>query len=339
MKVFTQVLKLDNYNKEWGIYYLDNMKIQILKEYLGKHHYDAHNIYRNIRVFNDRYQNWDCENKIFTKESVNQNKIFVQGLNLDWVLFTLYNKIIKLFEKKNKIEVILFNDSNSLTKNSLWLNKIPYKILTQTINESTFNKIKNYFYQDSSSINDIQKIISIYNYLLRTKAEYVIYLDSSELFISNNLNHVLKSWKESFVNNKILFDDNKLTNNNNIVDYLTKKCWIGKKEIALVLIKEVLNKTIQNKQKLLIKNHPNTVLNSQLFIKLNLAEITNCNEDSIKKYKQKKIKQIQNYYLNLNKIPVMISAIIILYIYNYNIVFYISLIFINYIFNNILICL
>ena len=59
MKVFTDTLKLDNYIKNDGIYYLDNMKIQIIKECVGNNHYDAHNIYNNIRVFNNRYADWD----------------------------------------------------------------------------------------------------------------------------------------------------------------------------------------------------------------------------------------------------------------------------------------
>ena len=59
MNSFTQTLKLDNYTKKDGIYLLDNMKIQIIAECPGKNHLDAHNIYKNIRVFNNRQPNWN----------------------------------------------------------------------------------------------------------------------------------------------------------------------------------------------------------------------------------------------------------------------------------------
>jgi mannosyltransferase OCH1-like enzyme len=59
MNVFTQTLHLENYKKDWGIYKLNDMKIQIIKECNGPTHYDAHNIYNNIKVFNNRLPNWD----------------------------------------------------------------------------------------------------------------------------------------------------------------------------------------------------------------------------------------------------------------------------------------
>jgi mannosyltransferase OCH1-like enzyme len=59
MNCFTQVLNLENYTKEYGIYQLDDMKIQIIKECLGTVHQDDHNIYNNIRVFNNRQPNWN----------------------------------------------------------------------------------------------------------------------------------------------------------------------------------------------------------------------------------------------------------------------------------------
>ena len=59
MNAFTINLHLENYKKEDGIYSLDDMKIQIIKECSGSHHYDAHNIYNKIRVFNNRQENWD----------------------------------------------------------------------------------------------------------------------------------------------------------------------------------------------------------------------------------------------------------------------------------------
>ena len=60
MGAFTEVLKIDNYTKESGIYTYQNMKIQIIKECSGKNHNDAHNIYKNKRVFNNRQPDWDA---------------------------------------------------------------------------------------------------------------------------------------------------------------------------------------------------------------------------------------------------------------------------------------
>jgi len=65
MSAFTDTLHLDNYKKEYGIYYLDGMKIQIIKECPGNNHYDAHNIYNNKRVFNNRYENWNSDTHSF----------------------------------------------------------------------------------------------------------------------------------------------------------------------------------------------------------------------------------------------------------------------------------
>jgi mannosyltransferase OCH1-like enzyme len=65
MRAFSDILYLENYNKMDGIYYLDGMKIQILKECPGIHHYDAHNIYNKKRVFNNRYITWDFINHAF----------------------------------------------------------------------------------------------------------------------------------------------------------------------------------------------------------------------------------------------------------------------------------
>jgi hypothetical protein len=41
------------------------MKIQIIKECAGVTHYDAHNIYNNMRVFNNRYADWDYNTHSF----------------------------------------------------------------------------------------------------------------------------------------------------------------------------------------------------------------------------------------------------------------------------------
>jgi len=75
MNAFTKNLHLPNYNKEYGIYYSDNMKIQIIKEYKGKNHYDAHNIYNGIRVFNNRQESWDAKTHSFLKRNKMINNI------------------------------------------------------------------------------------------------------------------------------------------------------------------------------------------------------------------------------------------------------------------------
>lgn len=59
---FLQNIFMPNNEYNYGIYYLEdfpNMKIQIIEERPGKNHYDAHNVYNNIRVFNNRYPEWD----------------------------------------------------------------------------------------------------------------------------------------------------------------------------------------------------------------------------------------------------------------------------------------
>jgi hypothetical protein len=61
MNAFTQILHPENFKKEYGIYNLDNMRIQLIKECPGRHHYDAHNIYNDKRVFNNRDKNWNFE--------------------------------------------------------------------------------------------------------------------------------------------------------------------------------------------------------------------------------------------------------------------------------------
>ena len=67
MNAFTNILHLQNYDKNDGIYYLECMKIQIIKEMSGNNHYDAHNIYNNIRVFNNRQEIWDHATHTFKK--------------------------------------------------------------------------------------------------------------------------------------------------------------------------------------------------------------------------------------------------------------------------------
>jgi mannosyltransferase OCH1-like enzyme len=65
MNVMTLCLELPNYKKQDGIYELNGKTIQIIKECPGKNHSDAHNIFRGLRVFNNRYANWDSINHCF----------------------------------------------------------------------------------------------------------------------------------------------------------------------------------------------------------------------------------------------------------------------------------
>jgi GR25 family glycosyltransferase involved in LPS biosynthesis len=69
MQTFTDILCLDNYNNSDGIYQLNGMAVQIMKECPGKNHYDAHNIYKGMRIFNNRYSNWDWINHTFFEVS------------------------------------------------------------------------------------------------------------------------------------------------------------------------------------------------------------------------------------------------------------------------------
>jgi len=59
MRAFTDTLQLANYHKDQGIYDIDNIKVQIMKECPGNDHYDAHNLYKGKRVFNNRYRTWN----------------------------------------------------------------------------------------------------------------------------------------------------------------------------------------------------------------------------------------------------------------------------------------
>jgi len=73
MHVFTKVIHLNNYNRQYGIYYIGDKKIQIIQECRGNGNYDVHNIYNSIRVFNNRYQNWDRKTHQFNTTVTNDN--------------------------------------------------------------------------------------------------------------------------------------------------------------------------------------------------------------------------------------------------------------------------
>ena len=64
MNCFTQTLHLKKYCKKGGVYHVKknrNMKVQIIRECKGDYHYDAHNKYKNVRVFNNRSELWDSD--------------------------------------------------------------------------------------------------------------------------------------------------------------------------------------------------------------------------------------------------------------------------------------
>jgi hypothetical protein len=59
MRCFTDTICLKHYKKDFGIYYLDDIKIQIIRECKGKTHYDDTNMYNNVIVFNNRCKDWN----------------------------------------------------------------------------------------------------------------------------------------------------------------------------------------------------------------------------------------------------------------------------------------
>ena len=67
MGAFTDTLFLINYKLMDGIYesFINKLKIQIIKECPGKNHYDAHNLYKGMRVFNNRYEEWNHKTHSF----------------------------------------------------------------------------------------------------------------------------------------------------------------------------------------------------------------------------------------------------------------------------------
>lgn len=69
MNVMSEVLELKNYDRSYGIYYEknENLKVQILEEVKGKKRHDDHNVYKDKRIFNNRYKSWDRKTHGFKK--------------------------------------------------------------------------------------------------------------------------------------------------------------------------------------------------------------------------------------------------------------------------------
>ena len=66
MNVFNHILPI--LEKEDGIYHHEGKRIQLFKECQGKSHQDAHNMYKGVRVFNNRYKNYDPKSHSFINE-------------------------------------------------------------------------------------------------------------------------------------------------------------------------------------------------------------------------------------------------------------------------------
>ena len=62
MRTFTDNIKIDNYSKKDGIYNYKGQLIQILRECRGETHYDDYNIYKNRKIFLNRYPDWNHSN-------------------------------------------------------------------------------------------------------------------------------------------------------------------------------------------------------------------------------------------------------------------------------------
>ena len=65
VQCFKEILHIDNFNKEDGIYHKDSMKIQIVKEVYGKNQYEHHNVYKGVKVFYNRFENWNWQTHSF----------------------------------------------------------------------------------------------------------------------------------------------------------------------------------------------------------------------------------------------------------------------------------
>jgi hypothetical protein len=77
MQAFTDTLLLNGYNNHEGIYTYkgDNkqeLKVQIIQEVPGKEHSDAHNLYKGMRVFNNRYKDWDHVSHCFIRDATTE---------------------------------------------------------------------------------------------------------------------------------------------------------------------------------------------------------------------------------------------------------------------------
>ena len=66
MDILSKAMPIKYYSRKEGIYKLKKHKIQIIEERPGKNHWDAHNMYKGVRVFNNRYASYDANNHKFS---------------------------------------------------------------------------------------------------------------------------------------------------------------------------------------------------------------------------------------------------------------------------------
>jgi hypothetical protein len=61
VKVFNDVVLLNNYYKDEGIYVLknSNMKVQIIKEQSNENKYDFYNVYNKVIILKNRSKLWN----------------------------------------------------------------------------------------------------------------------------------------------------------------------------------------------------------------------------------------------------------------------------------------
>jgi mannosyltransferase OCH1-like enzyme len=80
MQAFTDTFLIPNYKNKEGIYYYKKMKIQVITEVPGNNHADAHNIYKGMRVFNNRYKDWDPINHCFLQDEKDEKDEKVENI-------------------------------------------------------------------------------------------------------------------------------------------------------------------------------------------------------------------------------------------------------------------
>ena len=75
VRIMTIHLKFNKFNGKDGIYKSGKMKVQILREIKGVSHYDDYNVYEGVKVFNNRYKNWDYRRHEFKPNKFSLKKI------------------------------------------------------------------------------------------------------------------------------------------------------------------------------------------------------------------------------------------------------------------------
>ena len=65
VRIMTIHLKLNDFDSKDGVYMSGRTKVQVLREVKGLTHYDDHNVYKKMRVLNNRYKDWDYKRHEF----------------------------------------------------------------------------------------------------------------------------------------------------------------------------------------------------------------------------------------------------------------------------------